>query len=340
MNWWDRLTAVPRRGVIAVVDGGATRSRVAVVGDDGSLRGWAIGGPTNSRSVGESASLDNVCATIDAALADASIAGADVGLCLTTSASIDTADISDFLSAGIRERSLPQAVVPVVPDTLGCWAVTADLRPAVAVIAGTGSVVLAADRERRRWDRLGGWDFLLDDEGSGFALGRAALREVMFVSEGRVPDTGLAEQVLAAFGVPDADHVGDAVHKPAIDKARIADLAKVLLGAADDGHERARTIVGQEVEPLAAAVAFGLGLIDAEVVPLGLFGGAFSSPTFRRELLSRVTTLANGRAFASTEPRTAIVGAFQVAVALRGASLDESAVAADRFDTQLDARTA
>lgn len=340
MNVWSRLGPVERTGAIAVVDGGGTKSRVAIVDDDGTLRGWAMGGPTNSRSVGEDEALDHLCKAIDDAVADAGIDGADVGLCLVTSASIDTDQISDLLSAGVRERSLPNATVPVVSDTLGCWAVTADLRPAVAVISGTGSVVLAADRERQRWDRLGGWDFLLGDEGSGFSLGRAALREVLFVDEGRRPDTGLAQPVLLAFGVPDADHVGDAVHKPEIDKAKIADLAKVLLARADDGHERAREIVRQELEPLASAVATGLGRIDSDPVPLGLFGGTFSSPFFREAFLARVTELADGRPFDPTEPRTAIVGALQVAVSMRGADESAAAQAADEFDAQLDARTA
>lgn len=342
MNLWDRLGPVERRGAIAVVDGGGTHCRVAVVDDDdGTLRGWALGGPTNARSAGDDAALDHLCQTIDAAVADAGLRGGDVGLCLATSASIDTAEISTFLAHGIRARSLPDAEVTVVPDTVGCWAVTADLRPAVIVISGTGSVVLAADRERRIWDRLGGWDFLLDDEGSGFSLGRAALREVMFESEGRSDAHDLAAAVLAAYGVADADHVGDRVHKPAIDKAAIADLAKVLLARAEAGDPRAVELFHQELEPLASAAATGLARIpDADPVPLGLFGGTFSSPLYRRAFLDRVTALADGRPFDPTDPRTAIVGVVQLAVALRGAAPEHAREAADRFESHLAARTA
>ena len=48
--------------------------------------------------------------------------------------------------------------------------------PGVLILAGTGSIAVAKDRQDR-WQRAGGWGQLLGDEGSGFWIGRAALRD-------------------------------------------------------------------------------------------------------------------------------------------------------------------
>ena len=59
----------------------------------------------------------------------------------------------------------------MLPDP-GCWH---DDGVGVALIAGTGSVAFGRAADGRTI-RCGGWGYLLGDEGSGYAIGRAALR--------------------------------------------------------------------------------------------------------------------------------------------------------------------
>jgi N-acetylglucosamine kinase-like BadF-type ATPase len=102
--------------------------------------------------------------------------------------------------------------------------------PGVLILAGTGSIVIGRDGARR-WTRAGGFGPLLGDEGSGFWLGRAWLRA-----------TTQGEDFLPARRLI---HAPDPVR-------RIAALAPSVIARARRGDPRARAIVREGQEHLAA----------------------------------------------------------------------------------------
>lgn len=297
---------------MVVVDGGATHCRVAVVTEDGELLGYGSGGPTNARAIGDEPATSNLVTTIAAALVDGSVDAAAVVYCLVTSASVDTLAHAERFSAAVAVM-LPGAVVATLPDTMGCWAATDALGPAVAVISGTGSAVVAADRERSIWRRFGGWDYLLGDEGSGYSLGRAALREALFVSEGRSDARALSDAVLAKAGVDDPEALTDAVHKPAVDKAWIASFAPIVLDAAAAGDAAGRRIVEAETSVLAAATCAGIEALGLDRVVVGMFGGIVRSDVFGAVFTASVRSGTATSVDVVVPEHTALVGAFVIA---------------------------
>lgn len=319
INWMAQVPSRPPGGLIVVVDGGATHSRVAIATPGGDLVGYADGGPTNGRSVGDERAVDNLVAVVAAAMADGSVEPDAVTYCLVTSASIDTLAHSERMSAGLRPL-VGGAVVATVPDPMGCWASTNALAPGVAVIAGTGSVVVAADRERGLWQRFGGWDYLLGDEGSGYGLGRAALQETMLVAEDRSDAVDLAAAVLSSRAaierdVVDAEGLPDAVHKPFVDKAWIASFATILLDLADRGDEPCRRILRRETGILAAAAAAGVDALEGTAGPVvvGLFGGTFASRSQRETFVEGVRVRSDRPVELVVPEHSALVGAFTIA---------------------------
>ncbi|NBB99570.1 MAG: N-acetylglucosamine kinase [Bacteroidetes bacterium] len=84
--------------------------------------------------------------------------------------------------------------------------------PGTAVIAGTGSVVLARTADGAV-HRRGGWGYRLGDEGSGYALGRRAFRAVGAALDGGRP-TALLQHMADRWGLTSRDtllaHVYDA----------------------------------------------------------------------------------------------------------------------------------
>lgn len=331
INWWQRLPHVTGDGPIAVVDGGGTHCRVAVCGRDGEMLSYARGGPTNARAVGDESALRSLVNTLDRALQSARLAGTSVDLCVVTSAAVDTVSHAEWIAAGVIAGVLPNGQVAVVPDSLSCWAVTNDLGPAVAVIAGTGSVVLAGDKDLGTWHRLGGWDYLLGDEGSGYGLGRAALREALRVSEGRSNAQALAQAVLQALEVSHADEIPDAVHKPAVDKARIARLAPEVLRLASQNDSCAVALLRAEIAPLAEATATGLAVLDTRT-KLGLFGGTFQSDVYLAEFEAAVRKLRPDFPRAPVVDRPGLVGAYLIALAVRGVPEGVSARCTAEFE--------
>src|SRR5262249_43983484 len=70
----------------------------------------------------------------------------------------------------------------------------------VAVIAGTGSIAFARSPDGR-FDRSGGWGYLLGDEGSAYALALGGLRAVARSADDCLPPTRLTETLLPFMGL-------------------------------------------------------------------------------------------------------------------------------------------
>lgn len=320
INWIEQVPRRPPGGLVVVVDGGATHSRVAVATPEGDLVGYADGAATNGRSVGDDVATANLAAGVGAALSDGGVEPSDVTYCLVTSASIDTLVQSERMSAAVRPL-VGDAVVGTVPDPMGCWASTNALGPGVGVIAGTGSVVVAADRGRSLWRRYGGWDYILGDEGSGYGLGRAALREAMLFGEGRSDAAELVATLMASDGVrarevTDIEGLLDGVHKPFVDKAWIASFAPIVLDLADAGDEPSLRILRSETGVLAEAAATAVDVIDESVerVVVGLFGGTFVSSAQRETFIAGVRERSERPVELVVPEHSALVGAFTIAL--------------------------
>lgn len=339
MDWLRTLPAFEDVSTVVVVDGGGTRSRAAVATGAGELLGYALGGPTNSRSAGDEAAAENTRAVIAGALADAARPLAPSAV-LVSSASVDTTAHADVLAGGVRRVVPESATIAVVADTLGSWAATAALEPAVAVIAGTGSSVLAGSLEHGS-RRFGGWDYVLGDEGSGYALGRAALREVLLVSEDRSDAHVLAEAVRDRLGIDETDELFDAIYKPAVDKAHIASFASDVLDLATKGDPASGRIVDDQVTLLAHTVAAAFAASPG-LNTLGCFGGLWNVETYRKRF-GRILVAVSGRSPTIVYPGdVAMAGSLRLVLrhgpdGARGPEEDE---AVERFTAGLEAAQA
>lgn len=182
----------------------------------------------------------------------------------------------------------------------------------IVLVAGTGSVAMTYRREGSRivrTDRSGGWGALLGDNGSGFDIGRQALRLALadleerkrlenadgdydVVSEDADPLTQAVidhfgpvdgtppSDLLSAVMMPDPDDVQGATGT----KRRIASCAKVVTKVADRSP-RARAIIDTALRSLMALVQ---SLLRADIQPksssLVLAGGLMQSAHFREGL--------------------------------------------------------
>src|SRR5438093_1490445 len=77
-------------------------------------------------------------------------------------------------------------------------------------VGGTKTVCLLANDERtilaeaREAARAGGWGYVVGDEGSGYFIGRHALRAVVRHADGRGRETSLTPRLLGHFGLTSA----------------------------------------------------------------------------------------------------------------------------------------
>ena len=158
--------------------------------------------------------------------------------------------------------------------------------PGIAVIAGTGSICFGKNQAGQT-ARSGGFGHLIDDGGSGYALGRDVLSTAVQALDGRCPDTAILERVYHRLGREDPGAIVSFVYDETTDKAAIARFSSIALALAEEGNPTAQAILNRgagELYALAAAVQRQLGL---EGRPIALLGGLLSGENPYRRAVAR-----------------------------------------------------
>jgi glucosamine kinase len=241
------------------VDGGGTRTTVWVSNAKARVLGRATAGPSNPVKVGLASAQREILAAARQALAQAR-GGALQAVCLGL-AGADRAEVSRPLIAWLR-KNLPARFHLVTTDAaIALEAALGDdsekERPGIVVIAGTGSIACARDTQGRIL-RCGGWGAVFGDEGSGYDLGRNAVRAALRAFDGRGPTTRLGEAITRAL------RLKSIIQMPGRNAPsdEIAALAPVVIKTARAGDAVARQLVddaGRDLAELALALLARLG---------------------------------------------------------------------------------
>ena len=162
--------------------------------------------------------------------------------------------------------------------------------PGLMLIAGTGSIAWGR-APAGDLCRVGGWGQQLGDEGSGYAIGLAAVRAVARAEDGRTGPTSLSAAVLAALQLPSS---GDLIPWiAAATKGEVAALVPVVLQCAKLGDTAAHSIFREAVSDLEAHIAALLHRTGPWSSPpeLLLSGGLVGrGGTLREALVGRLAT--------------------------------------------------
>ncbi len=155
-----------------------------------------------------------------------------------------------------------------------------------ALISGTGSVCCA--RHKGAFIRAGGRGHVFDDEGSGYAIGRDMLAAIVRASDGRGPETKLADIVRDVSGLSDIGQITSFYCAPSRPKGDIAGLAQMLSMAVSAGDEAARLILEKAANELSALVFAVFAKLPPELMRLALTGSVL---TGNRSLRMRLNAL-------------------------------------------------
>ena len=275
---------VGARGYLGV-DGGGTKTHAVIVDGSGHVCGRGHAASANITAVGIETAVANILAAVRAAQQSAGhtapLAGAWLGL-----AGIDRPE--DAAALGPRLCAVATTLRLTNDGELVLGAL--ERGQGVALIAGTGSIAFGRGIHGDPL-RAGGWGHVMGDEGSGYDIGRRALRAVTRASDGRGRPTVLVERILAHWRLDRPDELIDYVHRT-VGSAEIAALAPLVLRAARECDEIAAEIAqsaADELALLAVTVGDGLGYREA-ALPLALGGSLLVCDThFRQRVLAAVT---------------------------------------------------
>ena len=248
-------------------DGGGTKTEAAAVDEQGREVARGVFGPLNLNGTAP----EQVRATIREAIGFmeaqpgglAGCAGLVIG-----AAGISNAGAADMLRSAVEQAGY-RGPMHLAGDQEIALAGAVE-GPGAVLIAGTGSICYGKSGPKIL--RAGGYGYLIDDEGSGYAIGRDILAAVVRARDGRGPGTVLTESVFSALGVSDIPQIISWLYAPDTGKKDVAALARLLPDAVEAQDEAARQIVLKAVNALtelALTVWTGLGLQEGELALTG-----------------------------------------------------------------------
>lgn len=235
------------------VDGGQTATIAIMVTVDGAIVGVGRGGPLRHRS--EPSAATDARRVIEAAVGGALEGRREddtlVCCCLALTGS------EAFAEAAVRSIVPGSHIRVLENDALAALASGTVGGGGVGLIAGTGSVAVAAGRDGGPV-QVGGWGWLLGDEGGASWIGLEGLRAAARAIDGTGPTTILVETLPAWLAAASLQHLRDDLTRDGLDRRRVAALAEAVVAAADAGDVVAAAIADDAADRLASLVMAAL----------------------------------------------------------------------------------
>jgi N-acetylglucosamine kinase-like BadF-type ATPase len=292
--------AVGALPAVLAIDGGNSKTEVALVAADGTLLAQVRGGGSNWQLIGRDEAFGVLTGLVQAAAAHAGLAAGTGGpggpVARHTSACLAGADLpaeEQQLTDLVQAQGWSQTGL-VVNDTFAVLRAgladdagsAAHWGIGVTCGAGINCVGVAPDGRTTRFLSLGD---IRGDWGGGGDLARESLWWAARAEDGRGPETELRAAVPGHFGLPSVRDVTIAVYQEKITRPELHGLVPVLFEVAGRGDRVAGELITRqatEICVMATVAARRLGL-TRERVPVVLGGSLL---TARNPLLSSALT--------------------------------------------------
>jgi N-acetylglucosamine kinase-like BadF-type ATPase len=261
--------------IVLAVDGGNSKTDLALVGADGGLLSLVRGPQSSPHHLGLDGCLSVLATLLDDAVSQAGLSSdngavADIGE--LTLAGVDFPAEEQQLEDAVRARPWARRIT-VRNDTFAVLRAGTERGWGVAVVCGAGinCVGVAPDGRHARFPSLGA---ITGDWGGGYDVGLEAVSAAARSEDGRGPKTTLEREVPAHFDLATPIELAEAIHAGRIAQRRVIELAPMVLAEAKTDAV-AREIVDRltaEVVAMARVALTRLGL-EHEPVEVLLGGG-------------------------------------------------------------------
>jgi glucosamine kinase len=188
----------------------------------------------------------------------------------------------------IALRILPEIIqvdrIKAESDAVAALACGAFGGPGIALLSGTGCVAFTQNTQGEG-KVIGGWGYLLGDEGSGFWIGMEAVRAAIRAQDGRGSVTPFTREVIVQLGVKDMLEAQVLIYNDGITRPEIARLSFLVTKAAQANDPIAQDIITracQELFKLLKAACHSAAFTQPEEKVIVLTGGVLhpDSPVF------------------------------------------------------------
>jgi len=283
------------------VDGGGTKTEFLLKNADGQTVATCILGGSNPNDVG----LENACAVLreGAAKVCGSIPYSQVSL-FAGIAGAGSGDHGENMTKYLRTMGFASAVCG--SDAMNAVAAALGDRDGMITIMGTGNVTFV--QKDGQLHKIGGFNYLFDEGGSGFTLGRDAIAYGLRAEERGEPTGVLYELVRQKCGTEKVLHKLTDFYTGG--KRSVADFAPLVFEAYDRGDTAATAILQRNAAVIADQITFGIKMLQGTCPEAVLVGGL----TKRAEvLLPMINEKINGQCRLTAFTGSPVLGALRLA---------------------------
>lgn len=318
-------------GYVLAVDGGQTTTLSVIARLDGTILGAGLGGPANHlhEEGAKERCKKSIRDSLQGAMKEAGlteVAFEHVALGMTGGTPLMRSLVWEVLQDYVDEDHFQ-----FEHDSVTAWAGGTGGKPGVVVIGGTGSVALAVDSRGNR-ARIGGWGYIMGDEGSAYQIALMALSAATKGYEGRGPETILTKALLEYFNVDDLWDVHAKIYSGDMDRSDIARLSKLVGDGANKGDAVCLTILSHAAHELAQLVIAAAKKVDfSDVSPvISTAGGVWKAglPIWKPFELEVTAALENAQVVEPVYPPS--IGA--LILALKGAGVEITTDVTDNIE--------
>lgn len=284
------------------VDGGGTKTHIALMNQAGEIVGEGFAGASNPLRVGVENAVGNIEKAIVNACDAAELSRGDIVSATLGLAGVRRADIKKVVAESFRKRFPLQKIQVVTDAEIALFGTTLG-KAGLVIIAGTGSVCIGID-DHGKLALAGGWGPLAGDEGGGAGIAKRALQAIAKASDGRGKPTELSRLASRYFRAAKTEDLIVVIYSPQTDNAKLAGFAREVSEAAQNGDAVALEIMeeaGYELGLAAVAVIKKLKLENRKI-PVGHVGSVFKTGELLTEPLLETVHRTAPKAFL-TEPK-------------------------------------
>ncbi len=258
--------------IVLGVDGGGSKTHLAICDESGAVLGAATSGPSNWETVGLRGASDAIGDAIEKALAASGVRRDQIEAAVFGLAGVDWPSDIERLETALAPLRL-ECPSTIMNDSYIALRAGARAPWGVVVIAGTGTVVAGRSRGGETFRTLG-LGRLLGDDGSASDVAEQVIRAVARAYVGRGPATSLSDGLLKLTG---ADTVAQMLEEYSRGGEGELNAAPLALEHAAHGDAVAIGIVEWAAAELGGAAATVARRLDMEDGPyeLVLSGGLF-----------------------------------------------------------------
>lgn len=276
---------------LLAIDGGGTKTDAVIADENGAIVGRGLSGPTSiaTTSVGAASFnlIEAVRQTVENLQSEEQI---EFPVIVMGLAGLDSPKEHDeaykvFLES-LRNYNIGKFIL--LNDSLIALENGSENQNAVILISGTGSNCFGRN-ENGEIAKTSGMDFLLTDQGSGYAIGRRVLREAVKSYDGRSPKSMLEKLVTDHFKIASISELKSVVYNPLLSKVEIAGLSHLCSQAYNEGDQVAKDIferIVNEIMIMVSTVVSRLGMQEKSFDCV--FSGAITKLPFIQEKLAQI----------------------------------------------------